>query len=726
MKKVRRVVVWLLIVCIFLQFPLMIRAEEPDMDYEALLALADEYELEPQDAIHAFFSNPGHLMRALAYHSGYARYNIRSTINQHMTDSQEDAAYYLIERLATAPYGESLSQSEKTLIDFFLIAHESDRLVAKHGEQKHWPDYKAAILEQMNSDRAAAAENIAAAIVFNNMEFVWNLANESAQIQEQFISLLGDIEGYYTQLAVIEHLYFLIYSDAGGELPGYPEYTFLPGTTEEQVELILAMLDQLPDVPWPVVDYGPDAQEAEQWYAAPDYPDMDINYPALIAGMLESEGLSAETKKTLINAALLDAGDFIRALAQEKQEVQQLVLQHVANEDTPHETVNALSEIFKIQIKQETFSAPEKKFATMACDHFAVMYGVTLGSLRPISELIEEILSAHMDNKEQLVQLACSICVDPLQFAKALVAAEEQDCTDINYKLKWRVDTQFRQMMLNSVYSAIEAAVNTSGMGAEEMEALIAFLEYQGQTPLAMYPYGQAPEQPDTTPVVTGPLPTEPTGPLFFTDPGTTPTDKPTDPVNPTEEDTDPSEEEDKKPGDTGWISTVCIILGLLCISIVVTTSLAKKKKEEPKQPDPEDTKPAIEPQTVIPQPVAADPNVRCPAPLDRNVQQQITQALREKYDEYSVRWYSDQNKNGTCRCYGTEEDCHIIFYAGGLRMEISDSCTVGAYTFRFGTSFELYAYKDGTLTDLNAALEQGLISAQAVENAWKLHEMTS
>jgi hypothetical protein len=50
----------------------------------------------------------------------------------------------------------------------------------------------------------------------------------------------------------------------------------------------------------------------------------------------------------------------------------------------------------------------------------------------------------------------------------------------------------------------------------------------------------------------------------------------------------------------------------------------------------------------------------------------------------------------------------------------------VGAYIFRFGTSFELYAYCDGVLIDLKTALEQGLVSTKAVENAWKLHEMTS
>lgn len=720
MQRVRRVVVWLLIVCIFVQLPLMTRAEEPDMDYEALFLLADEYELEPQDAINAFFSNPGHLMRALAYHSGDAWYNIRSAINQHMTDSQEDAAYYLIELLATAPYGESLSQSEKDLIDFFFMGREGRRLSSIHSTAFQWPEFKDAILEQMQSDRAAAADRLAAAIYMQFLDVVGNLVEESEQVQAQFVSLLEDIDDYYTQLCVIRSLYYLIHSGMESTLPEYPEYSVWPGITVEHVELIHAMLDKLPDVPWPVLGNIPNEQEAEQWHAAPDYPDMDINYPALIAGMLESEGLSAETKKTLVNAALLDTGDFIRALAQEKQEVQQLVLQHVASEDTPHETVNALSEIFQIQILQETFSAPEKKFTSAACSHLARMYGATLGQLRPISELIEEILSAHTDNKEQLVQLACSICVDPLQFAKALVAVEEQDCTDINYKLKWRVDTQFRQMMLDSVYSAIEAAVNTSGMGAEEMEVLIAFLEYQGQTPLAMYPYGQAPEQPDTTPAVTEPV----TEPPLPTDVVTRPTVERTDPIELTQETTAPVQvQDDKKPADTEWISTVCIILGLLCISIVVTTSLAKKKKEEPKQPDPEDPKPAIEPQPVIPQPVSADTNVCCPAPLDRNVQKQITQVLREKYEEYSINWYSEHDLYGTCRCYSAEGDWYIIFYAGGLRMEISDSCTVGESIFRFGTSFELYAYKDGTLIDLNVALDEGMVSPQAVKAALAQHE---
>ena len=55
--------------------------------------------------------------------------------------------------------------------------------------------------------------------------------------------------------------------------------------------------------------------------------------------------------------------------------------------------------------------------------------------------------------------------------------------------------------------------------------------------------------------------------------------------------------------------------------------------------------------------------------------------------------------------------------------MEIPDSCVVGEAVFYHGTSFELYAYKDGILTELNIALEKGMVSPQAVKAALAQHE---
>ena len=168
---------------------------------------------------------------------------------------------------------------------------------------------------------------------------------------------------------------------------------------------------------------------------------------------------------------------------------------------------------------------------------------------------------------------------------------------------------------------------------------------------------------------------------------------------------------------DTGWVSTVCFVLGFLCIGIATGCVIAKRKKAK--------SAPQIPP--LEPIPVAPQPKLcYCPMPLSRETQQQITLALRAKYDEYSVHWYSIKETDGTCRCYGTDNGYDIIFYAGGLRLEIPDSCTVGDVTFHFGTGFELYAHKDGQLIDLNAALAQGLISPQAVQEALAKHNSIS
>ena len=168
---------------------------------------------------------------------------------------------------------------------------------------------------------------------------------------------------------------------------------------------------------------------------------------------------------------------------------------------------------------------------------------------------------------------------------------------------------------------------------------------------------------------------------------------------------------------DTGWVSTICFVLGFLCIGIAAGCLIAKRKKARsaPQIPPPE------------PVPVAPQPKLLyCPMPLSRETQQQITLALRAKYDEYSVHWYSIKETDGTCRCYGTDNGYDIIFYAGGLRLEIPDSCTVGDVTFHFGTGFELYAHKDGQLIDLNTALAQGFVSLQAVQEALAKHNSIS
>ena len=208
---------------------------------------------------------------------------------------------------------------------------------------------------------------------------------------------------------------------------------------------------------------------------------------------------------------------------------------------------------------------------------------------------------------------------------------------------------------------------------------------------------------------------------LLVDDPGMTLPIYP-DQSNPAEsaatEETQPTDTTEK---DTGWVSTVCFTLGFLCIGIATGNVIAKKKKAKKAKQDE-----ALQ-QAAAEVPVKIYPKLLyCPAPLSRESQKQISQVLREKYDEYSVHWYSIKETDGTCRCYGTDNGYDIIFYAGGLRMEIPASCTVGECAFLFETSFELYAHKDGQLTDLDAALKQGLVSRQAIQAALDKHNSIS
>ena len=163
---------------------------------------------------------------------------------------------------------------------------------------------------------------------------------------------------------------------------------------------------------------------------------------------------------------------------------------------------------------------------------------------------------------------------------------------------------------------------------------------------------------------------------------------------------------------ETSWISTVCFILAAFAAGIAVGGLLRKKPKEAAAQA------PAA--------PVVTYPmRVYCPAPLEKETVEQITIALREKYQEYSIDWYSVKNPSGTCRCYGTDRGADIIFYAGGFRLEIPDSRTVAEATFHFSTAFELYLHKDGILTDLEEAYQNGLVSQAAIAAAAQMHNNT-
>ena len=74
----------------------------------------------------------------------------------------------------------------------------------------------------------------------------------------------------------------------------------------------------------------------------------------------------------------------------------------------------------------------------------------------------------------------------------------------------------------------------------------------------------------------------------------------------------------------------------------------------------------------------------------------------------------------GDWRYYGTENGYAFIFVKGVLTTYYT--IEIGPKLFRSGSSFELFAYKDGTFMKLKDAYEQGLVSLEAIESARIIH----
>ena len=71
-------------------------------------------------------------------------------------------------------------------------------------------------------------------------------------------------------------------------------------------------------------------------------------------------------------------------------------------------------------------------------------------------------------------------------------------------------------------------------------------------------------------------------------------------------------------------------------------------------------------------------------------------------------------------RYYGTENGYAFIFVEGVLTAQ--SKIEIGPRVFRHGSSFALFAYKDGTFIELKNAYEQGLVSLDAITSACQIH----
>ena len=518
------------------------------------------------------------------------------------------------------------------------------------------------------------------------------LALESEAVQDRVIELLQIHNTTYLATAVVNSI----------SLSG-------AGTNPETSALALKIYTSLRCKGVPVFS-DPDPIEYEKWLTdAPLNPMIITNYDMLFSN---GNGYNLRT------ALLEDTRNFVKNLAYQDSETKQEIFDKLTN--SYFLGWELMQMYLRLQQHQESTVLNKSQTALVEALMYQLDYAYCCWEQphRDISVLLHEAQTGEstMPARHDAFcrELKFAFLEDPYSFIVRLATEDEFVQT---YVVQCLVSVNSNNdALIRHVFSAwMQQYLTPPEEDYYTNEEIAMLVQYNSYLPML----GEAPKPSDPDPEEYEKW-LEDQG-LLVDDPGMTLPIYP-DQSDPAEsaatEETQPAEPEAPEK-ETGWISAVCFVLGFLCIGISVGCAIAKRKKANAKKAAEEQSPSAI---PFTPQPKL----LYCPMPLNRQVQQQITLALRAKYNEYSVHWYSIKDTDGTCRCYGTDNGYDIIFYAGGLRLEIPDSCTVGDVTFHFGTGFELYAHKDGQLIDLNTALAQGLISPQAVQEALAKHNSIS
>lgn len=540
------------------------------------------------------------------------------------------------------------------------------------------------------------APSLAYAIIGTPDVFLRTLLEEEETVQERTILMLGFYNTDFIGAKICNSL--PEYSD-----DAKPELAAL----RQEILLALRTAPQLP------IQADPDPKELQQWQVEGYFPQLTTTYR--YSGLLNIKlGVRAET---FVEALLTDTEKCINELAFRDVETKRALLYGIAETYIfPNTKLRQISFHLQAYLEEaDSLTKSEIDLLEAYIYYLDYFYYLSSPAHRDFEKLFAEAVDHPFDARinDFCDELKLAFIDYPDSFIYRL--AQEEEAVQDAVARYLCADSETSDALLNIVASTLASerkrwTEHPDSFTEEEYALLVRITDNIQMLPAVPEPSDPDPEEYAQWLKANG---------LLVDDPGVVLPIRPTEtqPATlPTE--TQPTAGEDPEK-DTGWVSTVCFTLGFLCIGIAAGSMIAKKKKAKKAA--------QAEKQAAAEVPVKVYPKLLyCPAPLSRESQKQISQVLREKYDEYSIHWYSIKQPDGTCRCYGTDNGYDIIFYAGGLRMEIPDSHTVGSCTFSFATGFELYAHKDGQLTDLDAALEQGLVSHQAVQEALDKHNSIS
>jgi len=94
-----------------------------------------------------------------------------------------------------------------------------------------------------------------------------------------------------------------------------------------------------------------------------------------------------------------------------------------------------------------------------------------------------------------------------------------------------------------------------------------------------------------------------------------------------------------------------------------------------------------------------------------------------EKKAEIETAFYDYKGNNIAFSYYGSFEEYHIFRCYGALSAGVMDEITIAGEKFEFSSPTEFFAFRDGTVQELNALYEKGKISKEAISQLAQFHK---
>ena len=478
MRKGIRCICLVLVLCLFFGIAGTVTASYSSVDGQLIVG-SYNFKIDDTAALQALFCMDARgFIKALAFESA----RTQSSAISHLLSSEDPYAFsavsYILRYMNQYAGKLQLTQSENNL----LAAINFQREMLYGFEYVRYNDI-AQLLENARYPISADeyTNSLGLYLRDDTYDFIVALSAMDEKGQRTIASQLSMLNGTARSIPVVNALNALLSQqtepDAGWVL------------TQEQTELINAILISLKDTPPIVEPQDPIENEKAQWKADKIVPRR--NFYSMLNQIIGDNG----SDEYLI-PIFLETASFIDALARvEKADSREQIISFVLYIKDARELRSLL---YNIQSRL-TYSPPNEESKEVAAQ---LKYAILCRSTHVFEGAPD--FSQYFSTQEgqagsgtdnALYQFGISVCWYPEEFLAAYVLASETSQYAVNLKLKNQMDPTLRQAIVDTLYDL----QSEDTLAPSERIALQAILEHQAKAPGAMYPHGIEPDAPSPT-----------------------------------------------------------------------------------------------------------------------------------------------------------------------------------------------------------------------------------